>query len=134
MAWYFPVCDSSLLCLFAFSASIAFSAFCRTCVSYTYHVANIGLHRRLLQSYRTHGIIFKLWLFSVAESARLLGHLINSAPNLVLPYVSPILAALVAKLRAAALVSPLLVAANKATAKSVLPVMLCLFVLVTCTL
>ena len=36
-----------------------------------------------------------------AGSAHLLGRLINACPRLVLPYVSPILKALVAKLRAA---------------------------------
>ena len=37
----------------------------------------------------------------LAESAKLLGVLIASAPSLVLPYTAPILKALVAKLRAA---------------------------------
>ena len=36
-----------------------------------------------------------------AESARLLGVLIRSAPKLVLPYTAPVLRALVGKLRAA---------------------------------
>ncbi len=37
----------------------------------------------------------------LAESAKLLGVLISSAPTLVLPYTAPILKALIAKLRAA---------------------------------
>ena len=43
-----------------------------------------------------------------AESASLLGRLIHNAPQLVLPYVSPIEKALVGKLRTAAQHSPLL--------------------------
>ena len=39
---------------------------------------------------------------AAAESARLLGVLIRSAPKLVLPYTAPILRALVGKMRAAA--------------------------------
>lgn len=48
-----------------------------------------------------------------AESARLLGVLIRSAPKLVLPYTAPVLRALVGKLRAAssgAAAAPLAVA------------------------
>lgn len=37
--------------------------------------------------------------YLLAESAHLLGRLIKACPRLVLPYVSPILKALVAKLR-----------------------------------
>ena len=43
-----------------------------------------------------------------AESASLLGRLIHNAPQLVLPYVSPIEKALVGKLRSAAQHAPLL--------------------------
>ncbi len=50
-----------------------------------------------------------------AESAHLLGRLIKACPRLVLPYVSPILKALVAKLR----VSPQLqITVSTATAQS----------------
>lgn len=38
---------------------------------------------------------------AAAESARLLGVLVRSAPRLVLPYTAPVLRALVSKLRAA---------------------------------
>lgn len=40
-------------------------------------------------------------MLHVTGSAHLLGRLINACPRLVLPYVSPILKALVAKLRLA---------------------------------
>ena len=49
-----------------------------------------------------------------AESARLLGVLIRSAPKLVLPYTAPVLRALVGKLRAAGSSAA---AANAATAQ-----------------
>jgi hypothetical protein len=47
-------------------------------------------------------------VFIRAESASLLGRLIHNAPQLVLPYVSPIEKALVGKLRSAAQHAPLL--------------------------
>lgn len=45
--------------------------------------------------------------YPLVQSALLLGRLIHSAPRLVAPYVSPVLKALVAKLRSA-LLPPLL--------------------------
>ncbi len=63
-------------------------------------VVDVSSHDRLFKIERT--------LLQCTESASLLGRLIHNAPQLVLPYVSPIEKALVGKLRTAAQHAPLL--------------------------